>query len=314
MTSVSLLMERCSNCQTPLTENNTFFNGRKSGHRYNSCKKCFNEKKALKRKTDVLFAESARAIGRKNAAKKADRFRQIMTQVKSSPCSDCGGSFHPCQVDFDHLTQDTKSGIISRMRLKSEAEIFSEISKCDAVCANCHRDRTQSQVNAIPPSESQKHGASRHKSFTVHIEPVPPPGTKKKTCTKCGKEKPVTSFGKIRGRLRSECNWCKSLLARDWREKTKEKRRLDRRRRFEEVQNFINSLKHEKPCTDCNEEHPYWRLDFDHRDGTTKIAEISKMKSGLYSRQRILDEIAKCDLVCANCHRIRTWNRSHGVR
>jgi len=49
-------------------------------------------------------------------------------------------------------------------------------------------------------------------------------------------------------------------------------------------------------------------MDFDHRDGATKIAEISNLAhSG--STKKLLVEIEKCDLVCSNCHRIRTRRR-----
>jgi hypothetical protein len=48
-------------------------------------------------------------------------------------------------------------------------------------------------------------------------------------------------------------------------------------------------------------------MDFDHRDGETKLFNIGNATN--FDRQRILAEIHKCDLVCANCHRIRTQLR-----
>jgi hypothetical protein len=53
-------------------------------------------------------------------------------------------------------------------------------------------------------------------------------------------------------------------------------------------------------------------MDFDHRPGTTKLGEISK-KLYFLGEKKLLAEIAKCDLVCANCHRIRTQERKHWV-
>jgi cob(I)alamin adenosyltransferase len=49
-------------------------------------------------------------------------------------------------------------------------------------------------------------------------------------------------------------------------------------------------------------------MTFDHLPGTSKRSEISTL---LYSgyRQVLLDEIAKCQLVCANCHAARTFVR-----
>lgn len=46
-------------------------------------------------------------------------------------------------------------------------------------------------------------------------------------------------------------------------------------------------------------------MDFDHRPGTIKVADVSVLARSS-TKERTLDEIAKCDLVCANCHRIRT--------
>lgn len=53
-------------------------------------------------------------------------------------------------------------------------------------------------------------------------------------------------------------------------------------------------------------------MTFDHLPGTAKRSEISTL---LYSgyRRVLLDEIAKCELVCANCHAVRTFFR-HGKR
>lgn len=69
---------------------------------------------------------------------------------------------------------------------------------------------------------------------------------------------------------------------------------------------FVRTLKEGKLCTDCGLPHPPWRLDFDHlRD---KKFDIAAMIS-LGSRRLILEEVAKCEVVCANCHRDRTHRR-----
>jgi len=53
-------------------------------------------------------------------------------------------------------------------------------------------------------------------------------------------------------------------------------------------------------------------MHFDHRPGEIKEFEIGFAVRG-YSRRRILAEIAKCDLVCANCHAVRTYRRRIGA-
>ncbi len=68
----------------------------------------------------------------------------------------------------------------------------------------------------------------------------------------------------------------------------------------------INALKN-KPCMDCHNSFPPECMDFDHRPGTIKFRKINTLSR--YSRSRLFNEITKCDLVCANCHRIRTKSR-----
>lgn len=71
---------------------------------------------------------------------------------------------------------------------------------------------------------------------------------------------------------------------------------------------YIRSQKN-KPCVDCKVSYPFYVMDFDHRDGESKSFNVGDMHRLSASKKRIDEEIAKCDLVCANCHRIRTYNR-----
>ncbi len=74
-----------------------------------------------------------------------------------------------------------------------------------------------------------------------------------------------------------------------------------------EKRRIVDELKN-NPCMDCGGRFPVVCMDFDHRDPTQKVREISYMVKGCRIED-ILAEIEKCDLVCANCHRIRT----HGI-
>ena len=71
---------------------------------------------------------------------------------------------------------------------------------------------------------------------------------------------------------------------------------------------YTQDLKSNTPCMDCKQSYPYYVMDFDHRDPTQKVAHIQKMCTSA-SWERLLQEIDKCDIVCANCHRIRTFNQ-----
>ena len=69
---------------------------------------------------------------------------------------------------------------------------------------------------------------------------------------------------------------------------------------------WLVSLKAEKCCSVCSESHPAC-LDFHHRDRSHKILEISRMVVQGWSEEKILREIEKCDVICANCHRKHHW-------
>lgn len=61
-----------------------------------------------------------------------------------------------------------------------------------------------------------------------------------------------------------------------------------------------------RPCMDCGVEYPHWVMDFDHRNPIDKDVDIATGIARGWSEARLLAEMAKCDLVCANCHRNRT--------
>jgi hypothetical protein len=69
------------------------------------------------------------------------------------------------------------------------------------------------------------------------------------------------------------------------------------------------SLKTDRPCTDCGKIFPPQVMQWDHLPGNVKLGNIS---TGIRdrSREEVLDEIAKCELVCANCHALRTFERA----
>ena len=70
---------------------------------------------------------------------------------------------------------------------------------------------------------------------------------------------------------------------------------------------YLRDLKTKTPCVDCGINYPYYVMDFDHVRGQ-KHANVMELVSTL-SKKRIDEEIAKCEIVCSNCHRIRTHMR-----
>ncbi len=77
----------------------------------------------------------------------------------------------------------------------------------------------------------------------------------------------------------------------------------------QQIRDYTNVLKSSTPCTDCGNKYPFYVMDFDHisNDKEFTIGRSSKRTS----LDRLKKEIAKCEIVCANCHRIRTYTRKH---
>lgn len=84
----------------------------------------------------------------------------------------------------------------------------------------------------------------------------------------------------------------------------KRRRTAYHRGRRDTMKAFIDEQK-DKPCMDCGVKYPPPVMDFHHRDPAEKEFGIRKGVCGLMSRERVEKEIAKCDLLCANCHRMR---------
>jgi hypothetical protein len=75
------------------------------------------------------------------------------------------------------------------------------------------------------------------------------------------------------------------------------------------LKQYISNLKETTPCKDCNKFYIAIVMDFDHRLGEIKKFNVAYMVGKHKNREDIEAEIAKCDIVCSNCHRIRTFNR-----
>lgn len=80
------------------------------------------------------------------------------------------------------------------------------------------------------------------------------------------------------------------------------------RHRRERATLLINRFK-AAPCMDCGKTFPTCAMDFDHRPGAEKCFNVGYQALGGRPLEDIIAEIAKCDLVCACCHRIRTNTR-----
>jgi hypothetical protein len=85
------------------------------------------------------------------------------------------------------------------------------------------------------------------------------------------------------------------------------KQKEKNRRHLEKIGRWLNEYKKGLSCSRCSESHPA-TLQFHHRDPKDKEFSIGTYRHGRFSRERLLKEIAKCDVICANCHAKEHWS------
>lgn len=132
-----------------------------------------------------------------------------------------------------------------------------------------------------------------------------------KRCAGCGQLKPLSEFHKNKTRrdgLQVYCKPCRAVIDHSRYERirgTRVRSQVWERGRRE----WLLGLKSGRPCTDCGRVFPPEVMQWDHVPGAPKLGNISTDFRGR-SREKVLQEIAKCELVCANCHAIRTFKRA----
>ena len=89
---------------------------------------------------------------------------------------------------------------------------------------------------------------------------------------------------------------------RAWYRRNPEKAYERKKQRRQEMISWLREYKGTLACLQCGETHPAC-LDFHHRDRNEKDFRISALGNMGWSKERVLTEIAKCDVLCANCHR-----------
>jgi hypothetical protein len=133
-----------------------------------------------------------------------------------------------------------------------------------------------------------------------------------KYCGTCGEKKNKRDFNKNRSRsdgLNSICRKCSNKKSKEYYLENTDKHKkviIERNKKnIKKLQGLVLEYLKLNPCIDCGETNAIV-LEFDHRDGEDKYFEISQgIRKGL-SWDKIKNEMDKCDVRCANCHRIRT--------
>jgi hypothetical protein len=129
-------------------------------------------------------------------------------------------------------------------------------------------------------------------------------------CAICKVEKDESEYNKKSNRkdgLQVHCRECNRQRSRNYYKNNHDKQLKEvykrKRRVINEHRKFLFDFYKKNPCVDCGETDPLV-LELDHQ--RDKIMEVSRMISGGWSKQKVLDEIAKCEVRCANCHRRKT--------
>jgi hypothetical protein len=136
-------------------------------------------------------------------------------------------------------------------------------------------------------------------------------------CNKCKVDKSETDFhwwNKDKGYRQTFCKECKKEVNLQTRIKMGKdgKNKKEMKYKNEKRQKYYNFLAN-KSCVKCGI-NDIRVLEFDHRDRSTKKHTVSQMLKN-HSWENILIEIEKCDILCSNCHKIKTsiqlnWTRN----
>ena len=163
--------------------------------------------------------------------------------------------------------------------LTSDYKSIADYLNCDSGMTNNVYDRDQ---------WDDFYGTSNSEEFN---ETLPTESSSRK-CPKCT----TNDCGRgSTGRIRPYCKSCEAAYAKE---------------RYEARRSFVNSYKTEIGCQHCGyNEHPV-ALEFDHIDPSTKKFSIGSQLMSM-SWKSIHEEIAKCQVLCANCHQIHTYESNH---
>jgi hypothetical protein len=132
-----------------------------------------------------------------------------------------------------------------------------------------------------------------------------------KICCLCKTPKELNEFNKKRRNIDGHSNICRVCSNKHSKEyyrkndkKMKKQIHESKTIRIRENRMKVFHYLSQHSCVDCDENDPIV-LEFDHVRGK-KIHEVSKLVGEGYSWKRIENEIKKCDVRCANCHRRKT--------
>lgn len=137
-----------------------------------------------------------------------------------------------------------------------------------------------------------------------------------KKCSKCGKQKRSSAFGwsnESKGYRRGECRKCNRIYTSnhwkrrspEWRAEHSKQSIRNQTIKAERNSKWAAEYWRSHPCVKCGESR-ILTLEFHHRNPQEKKYAVSQLISTGKSLELIKKEVEKCDVLCANCHRIET--------
>jgi hypothetical protein len=133
-----------------------------------------------------------------------------------------------------------------------------------------------------------------------------------KKCGKCGLAKPLEAFHRRGSGRQAWFRVCRREYDRSYHAANATLRRQQARRRHQQFVRWYQALKTDTPCADCGLTFHPAAMNWGHLPGTHKIADVGTLATQ-HSYGAVLREIEKCELVCANCHAVRSYERRRGV-
>jgi hypothetical protein len=211
-----------------------------------------------------------------------------LSDVKRSLyCARCGFADYRA-LEFHHEGAQDKEFNLADMvrRAHSREHILKEIAKCAVLCSNCHRI-----THAGERPEPARADAALPASDTAGRRPRLPAA--RRVCRYCLVEQDESCF-----------EVCKTLGGRVYRRhKCRACKRATQRRRKDRLLAALEALKKTLRCTECGFGDPR-AFEFHHPEGKKKAFAVGDMVKDNRSLGAIEREIAKCVVLCANCHRI----------
>ena len=205
--------------------------------------------------------------------------------LRQCPCIACGEADYRC-LEFHHINEDGKGRQISAVIMFSRRRLLAEIAKCEIRCKNCHL-----KVHAKDGVVRFRKGKSK-----PGIPPLRPLSDK----VDPRRREYMRQFKKDRPELA-------------------EQNRLYQRERYRRNKATVDRLKAERGCERCGETDPVC-LQWHHRDQRQTVRTIASFCG--FSWKKLMGEIAKCDVVCGNCHckehyeerRLEQWMKKRRFR